>query len=252
MLCPVLRGHHAQPDMADGYCFFNNIGIAIENLRNQGLKKAAVIDWDVHHGNGTQEGFYADADILTVSLHMNHGAWGDTHPQTGAVEEVGTGSGAGKNLNLPMPYGSGDKAYLRVFDEVVVPMVRRHQPEILFIAAGQDANQFDPNGRQLLSMSGFYELGDGLVLWQANVVTANCAGSGGWLCHQLRRLLPACHARRRNEPQCQPAGSAGLHAGKMPVISIISSILYGPAIRPPQPQENRFEAHFGSTGCEEC
>jgi len=152
-------GHHAQPDMADGYCFFNNIGVAIEKLRAQGMKTAAVIDWDVHHGNGTQEGFYEDPDVLTISLHMNHGAWGKTHRQTGAIDEVGRGAGRGKNLNLPMPYGSGDSAYARLFDEIIVPMVRQHQPEILFIAAGQDANQFDPNGRQLLSMNGFYELG---------------------------------------------------------------------------------------------
>ena len=90
---------------------------------------------------------------------MNHGAWGATHPQTGDVEEVGDGDGLGKNLNLPMPYGSGDIAYLRAFDEIVAPAVRMHQPEMLFIANGQDANQFDPNGRQLLSMSGFWELG---------------------------------------------------------------------------------------------
>ena len=108
-------GHHAQPQMADGYCFFNNIGVAIEALRARGLKRAAVIDWDVHHGNGTQQGFYDDADVLTVSLHMNHGAWGVTHPQTGDVDEVGRASGLGKNLNLPMPYGSGDAAYLRVY-----------------------------------------------------------------------------------------------------------------------------------------
>jgi acetoin utilization deacetylase AcuC-like enzyme len=152
-------GHHAQPETADGYCFFNNIGIAIEALRARGLKSAAVIDWDVHHGNGTQQGFYRDAGVLTVSLHMNHGAWGVTHPQTGDVDEAGEGEGLGKNLNIPLPYGSGDEAYLRSFDELVAPAVRAQQPEILFIANGQDANQFDPNGRQLLSMNGFHELG---------------------------------------------------------------------------------------------
>ena len=152
-------GHHAQPDMADGYCFFNNIGVAIEALRADGLKRAAVIDWDVHHGNGTQQGFYDDADVLTISLHMNHGAWGDTHPQTGDVDEVGSGDGVGANLNIPMPYGAGDRAYLAALDEIVMPAVRAHRPEILFIANGQDANQFDPNGRQLLSMAGFHALG---------------------------------------------------------------------------------------------
>jgi acetoin utilization deacetylase AcuC-like enzyme len=152
-------GHHAQPGMADGYCFLNNIGIALEKLRSQGLKRAVVIDWDVHHGNGTQEGFYDDPNILTISMHMNHGAWGTTHPQTGSIEEVGVAAGIGKNLNLPMPYGSGDYAYNEAFRRFIVPMVIEHQPELIVIASGQDANQFDPNGRQLLSMSGFHELG---------------------------------------------------------------------------------------------
>ncbi len=152
-------GHHAQTDRADGYCFFNNIGVAIEKLRARGLRRVVVIDWDVHHGNGTQEGYYQDPDVLTVSLHMFHGAWGDSHPQTGDLDETGQGAGVGKNINLPMPYGSGDIMYNRVFDEIVVPQVRKHEPEILLVAAGQDANQFDPNGRQLLSMQGFHMLG---------------------------------------------------------------------------------------------
>ena len=152
-------GHHAQPNCADGYCFVNNIGVAIEVLRSEGLKRAAVIDWDVHHGNGTQEGFYEDADVLTISMHMDHGAWGETHPQTGGADEVGKGKGRGANLNVPLPYGSGDRAYLRAFDEIVVPALESFAPELLFIANGQDANQFDPNGRQNLSMAGFYALG---------------------------------------------------------------------------------------------
>ena len=152
-------GHHAQPAMADGYCFINNIGVAIERLRAQGLKRAAVIDWDVHHGNGTQAGYYADADVLTISLHMPHGAWGETHPQSGDFDELGEAAGLGKNLNLPLPCGSGDLAYTRVFDAIVAPAVRAHAPEIILVACGQDASQFDPNGRQLLTMAGFYQLG---------------------------------------------------------------------------------------------
>ncbi|NQV44650.1 MAG: class II histone deacetylase [Rhodospirillales bacterium] len=152
-------GHHAQPAMADGYCFVNNIGVAIEVLREQGMKRAAVIDWDVHHGNGTQEGFYSDPDVLTVSLHMDHGSWGPTHVQTGAADEIGAGEGKGANLNVPLPYGSGNGLYLAVFDQIVAPAVREFAPEVLFIAAGQDANQFDPNGRQTVNMEGFYQLG---------------------------------------------------------------------------------------------
>ena len=152
-------GHHAQPASADGYCFVNNIGVAIEVLRREGLTRAAVIDWDVHHGNGTQEGFYADPEILTVSLHMDHGAWGATHPQSGGADEVGTGAGKGANLNLPLPFGASNAFYLAAFDRLVAPAIRAHRPEVLFVANGQDANQFDPNGRQCLDMAGFYALG---------------------------------------------------------------------------------------------
>lgn len=152
-------GHHAQPSMADGYCFINNIGVAVEHARKKGLRRAAIIDWDVHHGNGTQEGFYRDPSILTVSLHMGHGAWGQTHPQTGAVDETGLGPGRGKNMNLPLPCGAGDALYLEVFDQIVAPALEAHRPEVIVVAAGQDASQFDPNGRMCLTMSGFNELG---------------------------------------------------------------------------------------------
>lgn len=152
-------GHHAQPAETDGYCFINNTGVAIQTLRQKGLKRACVIDWDVHHGNGTQEGFYDDPNVLTVSLHMDHGAWGPTHRQTGAADEIGKGEGVGANLNVPLPYGSGDTVYARAFDEIVAPAVRDFGPEILFVAAGQDANQFDPNGRQTVTMEGFRQLG---------------------------------------------------------------------------------------------
>jgi len=152
-------GHHAQPRTADGYCFVNNIGVAIEHARAGGLRRAAVIDWDVHHGNGTQEGFYADPDVLTVSLHMDHGAWGASHPQTGAPEEAGAGAGCGANLNVALPLGSGDAVYLASFDRLVAPAVERFGPELLVIACGQDANQFDPNGRNCVTMAGFHALG---------------------------------------------------------------------------------------------
>jgi len=152
-------GHHAAPAQADGYCFFNNIGVAIEHARNQGIKRVTVIDWDVHHGNGTQDGFYDRDDVFTVSLHMDHGAWGPSHPQTGKTDEVGRGLGVGFNLNIPLPMGTGDDGYDHAMTELVLPAIKAFEPELLIIAAGQDASQFDPNGRQLLTMAGFRRLG---------------------------------------------------------------------------------------------
>ncbi len=151
-------GHHAAREMADGYCFFNHAGIAAETAIAEGIGRVAILDWDVHHGNGTQEGFYERDDVLTVSMHMDHGAWGPTHPQTGGPEERGRGRGAGFNLNVALPMGSTDTAYLAAFDEIVAPRLRDFRPELLIVASGVDASQFDPNGRQLVSMAGFHAL----------------------------------------------------------------------------------------------
>jgi acetoin utilization deacetylase AcuC-like enzyme len=153
-------GHHAQPAQADGYCLFSNVALAAEHARRSGgVERVAVLDWDVHHGNGTQECFYDRSDVLTVSLHMRHGPWGPSHPQTGAPEEVGRGHGEGFNVNVELPPGAGDGAYVRAFEEVVVPIVDGFAPQLLLVACGQDANQFDPNGRQCVTMEGFRQLG---------------------------------------------------------------------------------------------
>lgn len=152
-------GHHAARTMADGNCIFNNLAIAVESALAAGCARVAVIDWDVHHGNGTQSGFYDRADVLTVSMHMPLGAWGQNHPELGTVDETGTGDGKGYNFNIPLPYGSGDQAYAKAMRELVAPAVRSFEPDLIIIACGQDANQFDANGRNLLSMAGFRELG---------------------------------------------------------------------------------------------
>ena len=152
-------GHHAQPAQADGYCLFSNVALAAEHARSRGLERVAVVDWDVHHGNGTQECFYERSDVLTISLHMRHGSWGPTHPQTGAPDEVGSGSGAGYNVNVELPPGTGDGGYMRAMEEIVAPVVDRFAPELILVACGQDANQFDPNGRQCVTMEGFRRLG---------------------------------------------------------------------------------------------
>ena len=152
-------GHHAQPAQADGYCLFSNVALAAEHARHRGLERVAVVDWDVHHGNGTQECFYERSDVLTVSLHMRHGSWGPAHPQTGAPDEVGSGPGEGYNVNVELPPGTGDGGYLRAMEEIVVPVVHSFEPDLLLVACGQDANQFDPNGRQCVTMEGFRRLG---------------------------------------------------------------------------------------------
>ncbi|MBT8079353.1 MAG: class II histone deacetylase [Gammaproteobacteria bacterium] len=152
-------GHHAGRETPDGNCIFNNLAIAVESALRADCQKVAVIDWDAHHGNGTQSGFYDRPDVMTISIHMPLGSWGENHPETGAVEEIGSGEGKGFNMNIPLPYGSGDQAYVKVMQEMVGPAVARFDPDLIVIACGQDANQFDQNGRNLLSMRGFRNLG---------------------------------------------------------------------------------------------
>ena len=152
-------GHHASQRRADGYCFFNSTALAAERARRAGLARVAILDWDVHHGTGTQTIFYERADVLCVSFHMRHGSWGPSHPETGAPEERGAGEGEGYNVNVELGLGAGDGAYLAAFDELVEPVVDAFAPELVVVACGQDAGQFDPNGRQAVTCAGFHALG---------------------------------------------------------------------------------------------
>jgi acetoin utilization deacetylase AcuC-like enzyme len=140
-------GHHAEPNRGRGYCIFGNIAIAVMLARTRlGVKRAAVVDWDVHHGNGTQLAFYDNPEVLTISLHQDN-----LYPAgSGSMAENGTGQGAGYNLNLPMPPGSGVGAYTAAFERVVVPALYQFKPELIVIASGLDANAYDPLGRMML------------------------------------------------------------------------------------------------------
>jgi acetoin utilization deacetylase AcuC-like enzyme len=155
-------GHHAGPAVADGYCFFNNVALAAERLRAAGADRVAIVDWDVHHGNGTQSCFYERDDVLTISLHMRHGSWGPSHPETGSPAETGIGKGAGHNVNVELRPGSGDGAYAEAFRRVVEPVLERYRPDVVIGASGQDASGFDANGRMNVSMNGFHAVGRSL------------------------------------------------------------------------------------------
>ncbi len=148
-------GHHALADRGLGFCLFNNIAIAARHAqRAYGLRRIAIIDWDVHDGNGTQEAFYADGEVLFVSLHQD----GLFPVDMGLVEQIGSGEGVGKTVNIPLPPGCGDAAYAAAIERVVAPIVRQFAPELLLISCGLDAGAFDPLGRMNLSSAGFREL----------------------------------------------------------------------------------------------
>jgi len=144
-------GHHATPDRAMGFCLFNNIAVAARAALQQfGLARVAIVDYDVHHGNGTQDIFYRDGQVLFCSTHA-----APYYPGTGRVDEIGTGDGAGATLNVPMPYGVGDVGYQRVFEQVIMPALHRFQPQLILVSAGYDAHWSDPIGPMVVSVQGF-------------------------------------------------------------------------------------------------
>jgi acetoin utilization deacetylase AcuC-like enzyme len=139
-------GHHAEAGVGRGFCIFGNVVVAIEHARaRRGLRRVAVVDWDVHHGNGTQKAFYRDPDVLTISIHQDH--W--YPPDSGAMNERGEGPGAGLNINLPLPPGSGHGAYLAAFERVVVPALHAFRPELIVVPSGFDGSLYDPLGRMM-------------------------------------------------------------------------------------------------------
>ena len=145
-------GHHCLPDWPNGFCLLNNIGIAIEAARAAGLaKRFAVVDWDVHHGNGTEAVFYDREDVLTISLHQE---W--NYPlDTGAVTDRGTGAGLGYNLNVPLPPGAGHAAYLEAMEQITLPALAQFQPDVIIVACGFDACIFDPLARMMATPETF-------------------------------------------------------------------------------------------------
>jgi acetoin utilization deacetylase AcuC-like enzyme len=145
-------GHHAGPAGGCGYCVFSNLALAALHLRRSaGLSRVAIVDWDVHHGNGTQASFWSDPSVLTISLHQE-----DLFPPgSGLVSEVGGGAGAGVNLNVELPAGSGRAAYLAALDRVALPALERFEPEFILVACGLDASLNDPLGRMNLTSECF-------------------------------------------------------------------------------------------------
>ncbi|MBV9819286.1 MAG: class II histone deacetylase [Solirubrobacterales bacterium] len=145
-------GHHAGPEGGYGYCLFSNVALAALHLRaERGLPRVAIVDWDVHHGNGTQAAFWTDPSVLTISMHQE-----DLFPPgSGLVGEVGGGAGEGATINVELPAGSGRAAYLAALDRVVLPALERFAPAFVLVACGLDASLNDPLGRMNLTSECF-------------------------------------------------------------------------------------------------
>jgi acetoin utilization deacetylase AcuC-like enzyme len=154
-------GHHAEKNRALGFCFFNNVALAALYLLEQfGLDRVAVVDWDVHHGNGTQHLFEADPRVFYLSLHEDPQY---CYPGTGYQRERGKGPGQGSTLNLPLPPGSGDELYLQALEKEGLPRLQRFSPQFLLISAGFDGHMDDPLAHQKLSREGYQAMGRSLI-----------------------------------------------------------------------------------------
>jgi acetoin utilization deacetylase AcuC-like enzyme len=144
-------GHHARPAQAMGFCLFNTIAVGARHLLDsRQARRVLVVDWDVHHGNGTQEMFYADPSVLFISTHQY-----PYYPGTGAVRDVGAAAGEGFTINVPLPAGCADGEYLAVFRDIILPSARDYQPDWVLVSAGFDAHARDPLGGMHVSESGF-------------------------------------------------------------------------------------------------
>jgi acetoin utilization deacetylase AcuC-like enzyme len=147
-------GHHATADRSMGFCLLNNVAIAARYIQKRHkLPKVLVVDWDVHHGNGTQEMFYADPSVFYFSVHRY-----PFYPGTGSAEQHGAGKGKGATLNVPLPAGSGDREFLRAFSEKLVPAAGQYHPDFVLVSAGFDAHRDDPLGGMRVTTEGFAEM----------------------------------------------------------------------------------------------
>jgi acetoin utilization deacetylase AcuC-like enzyme len=149
--CHRPPGHHALAERAMGFCLFNNVAVAARHaVADWGLERVLIFDWDVHHGNGTNDIFHSSSSVLYVSIHQS-----PLYPGTGAASDVGSGEGEGYTVNLPVPPGADDALYESLVQHVVVPLARSYQPQLVLISAGFDAHRDDPLANCAVSEAGF-------------------------------------------------------------------------------------------------
>jgi len=204
-------GHHATPETAMGFCLLNNIAIGARHAQRQhGIEKVLILDYDVHHGNGTQDVFYADPSVMFISLHQS-----PLYPGSGALVEIGEGDGRGSTLNIPLSTGHGDASYRRIIADIVIPAVERFDPDLMLISAGFDAHWVDPLANMQLSLEGY----DHLARECLKLAERLCDGrivfvmEGGYdldaLAHGWRNIACACLSQDEiSDPYGAPQSSA--------------------------------------------
>jgi acetoin utilization deacetylase AcuC-like enzyme len=212
-------GHHAERNRAMGFCLFNNVAVAAAHARARGLERVAIVDYDVHHGNGTQHAFYNDPSVLFLSSHQH-----PYYPGTGAADEIGTGAGSGFTVNLPLAAGATDADYEHVYQAIAWPVLKAFRPQLILVSAGFDAYKDDPLAGMRLESEYF-----GRLTAQIAAIADDCcdgrlamATEGGYhlkgIADSLRRVIAALEGEQTSAPPSPgdraPRGEAAVAAVK--------------------------------------
>jgi acetoin utilization deacetylase AcuC-like enzyme len=207
-------GHHAERDRAMGFCLFNNVAIGVaQALAEHGAERAMVVDWDVHHGNGTQDVFYSSAEVLFASIHQS-----PLYPGTGAAGETGSGDGEGLTVNLPVAPGAGGDEFLAIVQTILIPLAREHRPGLLAISAGYDAHRDDPLADCMLDEQDYFEMSASLrdAAAELGVPVLVCL-EGGYALEALAASVSSTIAAftGSEEPRSAPPQAASEHRARL-------------------------------------
>ena len=190
-------GHHAYGNKGGGFCYLNNAAILTRYFQAQDFEKVMIVDWDAHHGNGTEAIFYEDPSVLYTSIHQS-----PLYPWTGVVTDTGSGSGVGYTINIPVPPGTGHDTYNDIFDEILIPVGKKFRPDVLIISAGQDSHRDDPLSNLRLCSASYYLMTERLIQSVCSKTVAILEGgyNSENVAHANYAIVSALMGKENNDP----------------------------------------------------
>jgi acetoin utilization deacetylase AcuC-like enzyme len=218
-------GHHAESGTAMGFCLFNNIAVAAAHaLEHHRVERVLVVDWDVHHGNGTQQIFWDDPRVLFVSLHQY-----PFYPGTGAATETGGPNAVGRTVNVPMSAGCGDEEYVAAFQHIVRPVAEAFAPQLVLVSAGFDAHASDPLGGMRVSDAGFAAMADAVLGMAVTAAGGRCVAvlEGGYNVDALQRCVEVVLRRMQTPTHQRPHPEVGVAERFGPILMAVRAAQAG-------------------------